>query len=67
LTEDDLGTEVDASVTWQYSENLSFTGLFAYLFGSDVLEEALQDYYGFSEEYTDDSGFLAALQTKLIF
>ena len=66
-TEEDLGIEVDASITWQYSENLSFTGLFAYLFGADALEEGLIEFYGFNDDDTADSGYLAALQTKLIF
>lgn len=65
LVQDDLGTEIDASLTWQYSENLSFTGLFAYLLGSDVLQEAMRDFYGFSDEYTDDSGYLATFHANL--
>ena len=62
---DDLGIEVDASLTWQYSENLAFKGLVAYLFGSDVIEEQVQN-FGVSED-AEDSGLLAMFSTVLVF
>jgi len=63
--EDDLGIEVDASLTWQYSENLAFTGLVAYLFGADVIKE-LVEVVGVSDE-AEDSGMLATFSTVLVF
>ncbi len=56
---DDLGTEIDGSITWEYSENLTFTAQAAYIMGSDVLEAATPD--------EEDSGFLLSLGTKLVF
>ena len=63
--EDALGIEVDASLTWQYSENLAFTGLVAYLFDSDVTEMFVES-VGASED-ADDSGFMAAFSTVLVY
>lgn len=64
--EENIGTEVDASLTWQYSENLSVTGAVAYLFGSDVLEEILLDVVG-DPDLVGDSGYMASLSTMLVF
>jgi len=64
--EDALGIEVDASVTWQYSENLAFTGLVAYLFEAGLIKELVDD-VGYGAEEAEDSGYLASFQTRLIF
>ena len=51
-TEDDLGTEFDWSITWQYSDNLSFT----YGFGSWSPGDAVQDINDLGGRDFDSSG-----------
>jgi hypothetical protein len=67
LDETDLGIEIDASLTWQYSENLAFTGMIAYLFGSDVLEERMIDEFSMNPDEVEDAGYLASFSTVVVF
>ncbi len=62
-TPDDLGSEVDVKLTWNYNDSLSFAAAAGFLFGSDVLDATAIT----GGTIADDNASLYIFETRLRF
>ncbi|MFN7181597.1 MAG: hypothetical protein ACK4NF_02825, partial [Planctomycetota bacterium] len=62
---DDLGSEVDVKLNWNYNDSLSFAVGAGFLSGSDVLDEVELD--GGATTVSDDNASVFFFETRLRF